>query len=507
MCKIAIFYLFFICLLGTLQAQPGFNRIYDSANIGNKHFHNIFVDQDTIIAIGLGYESGTPQGAVLAKIDTFGNLVAQNFIVDSLNDFLSMYFLFGNIIKTTKGYYAFPVVALNRGGHLLIQIDRYLQVKSIFEYPIGDDITEFDEHILELSDGGFFISGMIQRPNLKRDGFIRRVDKSGNELWFKYFGDYNKDESFRSMAKVSDNRFVISGGAKPDANNEETARAGLWVIDSNGTVLNTWVGPEEPNLMSILGLLPASDGGFIAHGRTYWGEGPWGSKVQVSLLKFDSTLNLQWLKHIGPSSSNYNGVFDMTQTPDGHYIVAGERTAYGDLTQPSDDWGGWLYKFSEQGDSTWARADNAPAPFSPAGEFAYGGVGVLSSGSVVAGGIGTVDNKFVGWVVKVTADGCLDTIFCNTVPTLEPPLVKDDLLKVWPNPADGEIQLKMPPNVFSGAAVILFNLQGQVVLRQTLAENQVVATLRTATLPNGVYFIEVRSGQGAVARKKIVVAH
>jgi len=511
--KLVIFCLIFAYFCESLNAQPGFNRIYDnfdSTIIGRGSFSNIYVDQDTIIAIGRGRPPGNvgPQGIVLAKIDTFGNLVGQNFITDSLNDFLTMNFLFGNIIKTSKGYFAFPATALGRGGHLLIQIDNNLQVKSVFEYPIGDDITEFHEQTLELPDGGFFIVGKRMRPNYKDDGFVRRIDKSGNVLWFKYYGDYNKDESFRSIAKVSDNKFVISGGAGPNSDDSETARAGLWAIDSNGVVLDTWLGPEEPDLIVLRGILTASDGGFIAHGRTYWGQGQWGSKVQISLLKFDSTLHLQWLKHIGPSSSNYNGVYDMTRTPDGHYIVAGQRTHYGDLALPSGgDWGGWLYKFSEQGDSIWARADNAPAPYDPAGQFAYGGVGILSSGSVVAGGLGTLSTQFVGWVVKVSADGCLDTIFCNTVPTLEPPLAKDDWLKVWPNPADEAIQLEMPPDIFSGAAVTVYNLQGQTALRQVVAENQRAVTLQTASLPGGVYFVEVRSGRGAVARKKIVVAH
>ncbi|MBX2891995.1 MAG: hypothetical protein KF734_13785 [Saprospiraceae bacterium] len=63
------------------------------------------------------------------------------------------------------------------------------------------------------------------------------------------------------------------------------------MLDSNGTVLDTWLGPHDPDLIVVRGVLPASDGGFIAHGRTYWGEGQWGSKVQETLLKFDSTLS------------------------------------------------------------------------------------------------------------------------------------------------------------------------------------------------------------------------
>lgn len=497
----------FTCLsCSILFAQPGgFNRIYDSASIGNKFFFKIFVDQDTILAMGVGYPTGGgPQGVMIAKIDSSGNLVAQNFIIDSLNDFLTMDFLWGNIIKTSKNYYAFPATALGRGGHLLIQIDINLQVMSIFEYSIGNNITEFDEHILELPDGGFFIAGKMMRPNYKDDGFIRRIDNSGNLLWFKYYGDYNKDESFRSMVKITENRFLVSGGAGPDSDNSETARAGLWVIDSNGVILDTWLGPEEPDLIIIRGLLPASDGGFIAHGRSYWGQGQWGSKVQISLMKFDSTLQLEWLKHIGPSSSNYNGIYDMIPTPDGHYIVAGQRTAYGDLTQPSSDWGGWLYKFSEQGDSIWARADNAPSPYSPSGEFAYGGVGLLSSGSVVAGGIGNVDGKFVGWVVKVTADGCLDTIFCNTISAVEPSSEIREQLKIWPNPANEVVWIE------SGGIGIESNLQildaqGRIKYAQQVLRNP--AEVDISSFPVGIYTVLLNRGDTIVERKKFAIVH
>lgn len=491
----------FICIFSTdSTSQPGFNRIYDAASIGDKLFFKIFVDKDTILALGVGYSSGSSsQGVALAKMDSSGNLIAQNFIIDSFNDNLAMDFLWGNVIKTQEGHYAFPATALSRGGYQLIQIDSDLKIKSIFEFQSPDDYTAFDETILELSDGGFFISGNISRPNLKQDGFIRRIDKFGNLLWFKYYGDYNKDESFRSMVKISDNRFLVGGGAGPDSDNSETARAGLWVIDSNGVILDTWLGPDEPNLIIIRGLLPASDGGFIAHGRTYRGEGQWGSKVQVTLIKFDSTLEIQWMKHIGPSSSNYNGIYDMIKTPDGHYIVAGQRTAYGDLTQPTDDWGGWLYKFSEQGDSIWSRADNAPEPYTPTGEYAYGGVGVLSSGSVVAGGIGNVEGKFVGWVVKVTADGCLDTIFCNTLPVVQPTNYQIEL-SLAPNPAISSITLSLEGDAPNGKPVrfSIFNSLGQKMWSLTSAADRQEVPL--AGWPPGVYVARAEWEHGTAVK-------
>ncbi|MBK6993420.1 MAG: hypothetical protein IPH31_00305 [Lewinellaceae bacterium] len=386
-----------------------------------------------------------------------------------------MDFLWGNVIKTTQGHYAFPAIALNRGGSLLLQIDNNLQLKSIFEFQTPDDYTAIDEDMVELSDGGFMILGRVQRPNLKHDGFVRRIDKHGNLLWFNYYGDYNKDETFRCVVKVTDNRFVIGGGAGPNNNDPFGLRAGLWAIDSNGVVLDTWVGPNEPNLILLRGLLPTPDGGFIANGRTYWGEGDWGSMVQVSLMKFDSALQLQWLQHVGPNNSGYNGIYDMVSTPDGHYIVAGERTAYGDLSLPSDDWGGWLYKFSEQGDSIWSRADNAPPGYDATGEFVYGGVGVLSSGSIVAGGKGDIDDKFVGWVVKVTADGCMDTLFCYTSGSEEP--AWETGLRVFPNPATTFAQLDFKTSMPANSQVAVHDLAGRRVLMEDLPEGSISHTL------------------------------
>lgn len=491
-------------------AQPGFNRIYDQSIIGNKQFCKIFTDQNFILAIGSGYESGSPQGILLARLDTFGNLVKQRFIVDSLNDFLANDFLWGDVYKTTKGYYAFPAVALNRGGYLLFQIDSALDIKSIFEFQSPDNYSAFDESISELQDGGFLIAGFISRPNLKQDGFIRRVGKDGNLAWIKYYGDNAKDESFRDMVKISDDRYILCGSKGPDFNNSETARAGLWEVDSNGNVLRTWTGPENPDLIVIVGLLPASDGGFIAHGRIYLGQGPWGSKVQVCLMKFDADLQMEWLRPVGPTTSNYNGFLDMTRTPDGHYLAVGERTAYGNPTQPGGDWGGWMFKFSEQGDSIWARADNAPATFAPSGEFVYGGVGLLSSGSIVAGGEGDVNDNFVGWVVKVSADGCLDSVLCAPSAAHALPSAVDAGMNVYPNPACGDLFVEFPGLSGDGdVSLYLYDLQGRLMLENLrhVTDTDSATVLSCASLPAGMYLLEYRAKNGRRGRKLVVVVH
>lgn len=490
------------CLSLNLTAQPGFNKSYKQ--FASDRFCRLIVDNDTIYCIGTAYDpNATPLQILMVKLDTLGNILQTKLHKDSLDGFLSMDFLYGGIIETRRQYFAFDAVVFGRASAQIIQINKELSAQSIFEYSISDNYVERYEQIFEMQDSGFMIVGSAQRPNLKTDGFIRRVDANGNVLWFKYYGEYNKDESMRAIVKVSDNRLVVAGGAGPNDNDPFTLRAGIWVIDSNGIVLNTWLGPNQPDLLVLRGLIGTPDGGFIAHGRTYQGEGDWGSKVQISLMKFDSSFQFQWLKHIGPASSNYNGVYDMIATPDGNYIVAGERTAYGDLSQSSTDWGGWLYKFSPQGDSLWSRADNAPPGMNATGEFVYGGVGVLSSGSIVAGGKGDIDGKFVGWVVKVTPDGCMDTLFCHTSAITEISGAKRFVLA--PNPARDMVQLRFGEAAGPGTLVQVWDLAGRLLRTQSIETGTLTQAISVSGFAEGCYVVIIIAQGKVMAREKLVV--
>ncbi|MCB9285876.1 MAG: hypothetical protein H6560_01060 [Lewinellaceae bacterium] len=82
---------------------------------------------------------------------------------------------------------------------------------------------------------------------------------------------------------------------------------------------------------------------------------------------------------------------------------------------------GWLHKFSPEGDSVWENLIDAPFPIVYTNQGTLAGVGELSSGSIVAAGETINGNQRYIWLVKVTADGCLDTL-CSTVsPVVEAP--------------------------------------------------------------------------------------
>jgi hypothetical protein len=489
-----------------LLAQQGFNTIFNQYSAVD-NFARLIVVEDTIYGIGSTYDTTitpSPLQLLMVKFDTLGNVIQSKLYRDSLDAFLSLDFLVGNIIHTARGNLTFSATIFGRASTGVYQIDHSLEMKSVFEYPKEENLTEFYYQMIEMPDGGFLIVGYVQRPNFLGDGFIRRVDNQGNVLWFKYYGQYTRDEAFTCISKVNDNRFVVGGWTQSIPNVTSSYRAALWAIDSNGVLLETWEGPATPNLISVKGLRATPDGGFVAHGRTYWGEGQFGSKVQISLMKFNAALQLQWLQHIGPNTSNYNGIMDMTLTPDGHYIVAGQRTSFVLGQQPSTDWGGWLYKFSEQGDSLWARADNAPPGFIPTGEYVHGGVGILSSGSVVAGGKGDIDDKFVGWVIKVSADGCMDTLHCKSSVGVSLPELNAGL-SVWPNPTTEYFRIGLEAPAGRYCLLMLHDLSGRLLQTVPIPEGTLVYTVSLEGVPEGMCMLSVTEAGKVLGREKLVV--
>jgi len=477
----------------SIYAQPGFNKVFHQ--YASERFSFLTVDKEKIYCVGTAYDTSinpSPLQIHLVKLDTNGNILLSKLYKDSLNGYLSTDYSSGSILKTRKGNFLFAPAVFGRASLQLLQFNENLDIVSIFEYPLDNNFAEFYDQIIEMPDGGFMIAGAAQRPNYKQDGFIRRVDKLGNILWFKYYGNYNTDETGNCLIRITDNCFLMGGAFGPNIFDGYSSRAGLWMLDSNGVVLKTWVGPQSPDLIVIKGIMSAIDGGFIAHGRVYLGEDAQGSsKVQCCILKFDSTLQLQWIKNIGPYGSDnlgYVGIYDMLQTPDGNYLLAGQRRSYDSPpTVNSDDWGGWLYKFSPEGDSIWARADNAPAGLKPTGSFIYGGLGVLSSGSVVAGGPGDIDDLFHGWVVKVSADGCLDSAFCMATAVHTPE--DEKALQIAPNPANEYVNIAFPARAQEHARLCLYNALGVLVQELAIPEGETSHTLALQHLPPGWYMV------------------
>ncbi len=93
----------------------------------------------------------------------------------------------------------------------------------------------------------------------------------------------------------------------------------------------------------------------------------------------------------------------------------------------------------------------------------------------------------------------IDTYFPNGCATLDVPLeiIDENYVSVFPNPNSGQFTISLPEE---NAEIIVTDVLGQEILKTQ-------ATQKTTNLHldnNGVYFIYVKTKQGAATRKLIV---
>ena len=192
---------------------------------------------------------------------------------------------------------------------------------------------------------------------------------------------------------------------------------------------------------------------------------------------------------------------DFEPTADGNYIAAGETTVPAENNNTRRV--GWLYKFSPQGDSIWSKHIDVPFPVIPQNGGYFGGVGELSSGSIVAGGAAYEGNDFYPWLVKVDANGCLEAP-CPVLSPIAGPAAAGEDIKLFPNPNNGCFRLSWPQapgGELSRCAI--FDARGRAVWQE---ERQAAALMEidATGLAPGFYVLEVRAGARRWVGKVVV---
>jgi hypothetical protein len=76
----------------------------------------------------------------------------------------------------------------------------------------------------------------------------------------------------------------------------------------------------------------------------------------------------------------------------------------------------------------------------------------------------------------------------------------DSPLKIWPNPASGDITLESWPSL-NGAIVTILNLRGQELLFKKLVHDK--TQLDIGSFPPGIYFVKVKNERTVIIKKLI----
>jgi len=163
--------------------------------------------------------------------------------------------------------------------------------------------------------------------------------------WDKYFGDKGSDGAY-SVIQTADGGFVVAGFRS--AGDESKCDGWVFKLDGSGEVVWSKIYGGE-NRDKIWEITETDDGGFAAAGYTYsFGDGG----TDAWLLRFDSDGDTIWTRTYGGSFGE--SAYSLAQTKDGGYVVAGTYDQLYDYHPPDCNSGDvYIVKTYETGEKVW----------------------------------------------------------------------------------------------------------------------------------------------------------
>ncbi|MBW8050837.1 MAG: T9SS type A sorting domain-containing protein [Cytophagales bacterium] len=223
---------------------------------------------------------------------------------------------------------------------------------------------------------------------------LYKLNSVGDTIWTKEYVTTDTKDVCTAGKITEDGCFLLVSSIVDSLNSDANIR--LMKTDSIGNVewSKMYGGPNYEGIGSII---IAPDGGYYLLGWTRsWG----GTDMDIYLIRTDSVGDLLWQKTYGVVVYNEAGS-EIISTQDGNYIICGQKEI------SSVDWVGSLTKIDSSGNILWDKIYGVPKPISYTEHF--WAVKELKNGDLIAvgGSDFTVsgDNDNAGWVVKTTSAG------------------------------------------------------------------------------------------------------
>lgn len=458
---------------------------------------SLTLSNDTITIFG-GIRENSQQafGLLFSQFDTSGNLIHYKVHNDSMGDNVVRVYPNSFIkLENNMGYAGIGGIFERTFGILaLYNMDG--TIRKVIEYP-DDMLQDFYKEIIEVPDG-FFILGDKQLNDYHSHIFLMKTDKEGNKLWEKLYGHPTRENWFGSIVKVNDNEYVIGGATTTIPTSPQLVynTSNFYVIDSLGDLKSSWQSQLSTTDIGVgYGMQRTEQGGWVYPTIEVRFEPPLNVlERKLKIIERDSQYNLINEKAYGNFRPN-NIQQNLKKLSNSDYLMIGTRSIqFSSQTQyPSLNMGS-LLRLSPNGDSIWNFLDTA---FGLAQNRIYDAV-ELPSGSIIACGYSQTLNppKDWGWLIKVSKDGCVDTLNCFPVSNIEA-FRGEKQLQIYPNPATDFIYLDLPED--ERLEYQLFDLTG-LLIRSGVISNR---KIDISELPSGGYVLQIKSKNGVVSKKII----
>lgn len=187
-------------------------------------------------------------------------------------------------------------------------------------------------------DDGFIVPGTVSglTNHGSPDGWLIRLDRDGNVLWHKPYGENKAQSELNCVVQTSDGGFIAAGGLDSWS---VANRKGLWVLklDEKGNIIWDKLFPEYLYPKDIQ---QTNDGGFVVMGARETAT----TRTDVFVLRLNEVGEKIWEQVIGGSSYEWPGTLLKI---DGAYVVS--------ATAPHTPRTILLYKFQENGQKSWSK--------------------------------------------------------------------------------------------------------------------------------------------------------
>lgn len=438
------------------KAQQGFSKM-EKAGFKFAAFGGITQIKDTLIVQGVGMNSTSGlQELIVLQFDTLGNLLKQKSFADPMGGHTSLNYT--NTIIPLAGDKGIAMTGsyFSRRAGFFYLLDAALNLKQYKEYP--DSNTYYHNfRIIQEVENGFIIGGRRQRPQITGTfSFVIRTDTQGNMLWEKEFKNAENSWYLTNISIENNNEYILMGSINsyswlPLPLTRSSAM--LTAIDSTGAIKWNWESEYSLNELNICDLYKTAEKKWMylnANGL-YRPQIPEIS-IQPMLVVRDSNFNLLLRDTFGKADHVFNHFTGGLILKNGDYLGYGMRPAFFNVTPallPYNSFAGFMVRFDPQGNRRWIRLDTAYWESTYGSwNWLYDAV-ELSSGSIVACGYAQTPyptQQDWGWLIKISPDGCLDTLFCTPATISLNPVGEPSDWTIYPNPADSWFRLHAPPD-------------------------------------------------------------
>ena len=265
-------------------------------------------------------------------------------------------------VSENAGYDDFWMIKLDENGSI------------IWDYSFGYAGSDVPYSIIQTSDNGFLVSGVLdvsasngqgnrasstQRRHAGGDYWVIKLNANGIKEWSNYYGGAFTDTAYDAI-QTADNSYIVVGSsdsADVDISNNKGSYD-FWAIKISETGTLIWeksYGGDQVDEAHAIS--KTADGNYIIVGDTRSNDldiSQNNGAADLWVIKITPEGDLIWEKTLGGSSFDVGRAISKTQ--DNGFLISGSsRSTNGNLTDNKGQNDAWVVKINNSGNLEWQK--------------------------------------------------------------------------------------------------------------------------------------------------------